>query len=204
MSDLSSKEQVELAFDAWWRDLTRRGDPARRPHLTSEAFVAGWEAAHSDSDEIKHLRQELAKSQDAVDYYYALAKRGAAHEPAVALLEASQRVSAIALDAAGKHAERVVELENEVSTLREHLAEQNRLLSLNVAEVERLRASQPPPESPLAKVACCFAGKVKDSYILKLWFQSQEDLDAAFDLVDDVATMLPMVPMDSPAGERDE
>lgn len=67
-----------------------------------------------------------------------------AHEPAADLLEASQRVSAIALGAAGKHAERVVELEAEVSTLREHLSEVNRLLSLNVAEVQRLRAAQPP------------------------------------------------------------
>lgn len=55
------------------------------------------------------------------------------------MLEATERVASIALGAAGKHAERVVELEAEVSTLREHLAEQNRLLSLNVAEVERLR-----------------------------------------------------------------
>lgn len=39
---------------------------------------------------------------------------------------------------------RVKELEAEVSTLRDHLAEQNRLLSLNCREVERLRAAQPP------------------------------------------------------------
>lgn len=63
------------------------------------------------------------------------------------LLEASQRVSAMALSAAGKHAERVVELEAEVATLREHLAEQNRLLSLNVAEVERLKALGSPVET---------------------------------------------------------
>lgn len=63
------------------------------------------------------------------------------------LLEASQRVSAMALSAAGKHAERVVELEAEVATLREHLAEQNRLLSLNVAEVKRLKALGSPVET---------------------------------------------------------
>jgi hypothetical protein len=57
--------------------------------------------------------------------------------------EAAERLATIALSAAGNHAERVVELESEVSTLREHLAEQNRLLSLNVAEVERLRGSWP-------------------------------------------------------------
>jgi len=87
MSEQSpSKEQVQLAYEAWWRDLTRRGDPSRRPHLTTEAFVAGWKAC-SDSDEIQQLRRELAKSQDAVDYYYALAKRGTAPEPPQALNE---------------------------------------------------------------------------------------------------------------------
>jgi hypothetical protein len=60
-------------------------------------------------------------------------------------------------------------------------------------------ASTPPPTpSPLAKVAAAFAGKVKDSYILKLWFESQEDLDAAFDLVDDVNPILPVVPDSDP------
>jgi len=49
----------------------------------------------------------------------------------------------MALGAAGQHAERVVELDAEVSTLRDHLAEVNRLLSLNVAEVARLQASEP-------------------------------------------------------------
>lgn len=54
--------------------------------------------------------------------------------------EANAKLAATMIGAAGKHAERVVELEAEVSTLRESLAEVNRLLSLHVAEVERLRA----------------------------------------------------------------
>jgi hypothetical protein len=30
------------AFETWWRDITRKGDPLRRPNLTAEAYAAGW------------------------------------------------------------------------------------------------------------------------------------------------------------------
>jgi hypothetical protein len=33
------------AFDTWWRDITRQGDPDRRPRLTEDAFAAGYAAA---------------------------------------------------------------------------------------------------------------------------------------------------------------
>jgi hypothetical protein len=36
---------VREAHDRWWRDLTRKGDPIRRPDLATEAFIAGWFAA---------------------------------------------------------------------------------------------------------------------------------------------------------------
>ncbi len=36
------------AFDAWWRGLTRQGDPARRPDLTREAFHAGYIIARAE------------------------------------------------------------------------------------------------------------------------------------------------------------
>jgi hypothetical protein len=45
---------AKIAFDAWWLAQTRMGDPARRPHLTSEAFGAGYHAAlaaHPERDE---------------------------------------------------------------------------------------------------------------------------------------------------------
>lgn len=45
---------AKIAFEAWWLAQTRMGDPARRPHLTSEAFGAGYHAAlaaHPDRDE---------------------------------------------------------------------------------------------------------------------------------------------------------
>jgi len=67
-------------------------------------------------------------------------------------LEAAKRVGAMALGAAGQHAERVLELEAEVSTLRESLAEVNRLLSLNVAEVARLQSPE-PAETPAQRKA---------------------------------------------------
>jgi hypothetical protein len=73
-----------------------------------------------------------------------------AHEPPVehdpAICEANERLATIMVGAAGTHAERVVELEAEVSTLRESLAEANRLLSLNCREVERLRGEGPGAE----------------------------------------------------------
>lgn len=34
--------EIERAYDAWWRGLTRIGDPMRRPNLTREAFEAGY------------------------------------------------------------------------------------------------------------------------------------------------------------------
>lgn len=48
--------------------------------------------------------------------------------------------------------ERVVLLEAEISTLREHLAEVNRLLSLNCREIERLRASTPRLVEPRSAI----------------------------------------------------
>jgi hypothetical protein len=43
------------AFDAWWRGLTRQGDPARRPDLVREAFHAGYVIAKAEGpfDNIK-------------------------------------------------------------------------------------------------------------------------------------------------------
>lgn len=91
-----------------------------------------------------------------------------AHEPRIEQrpLSASQRLHNIC-DALSEHADespftreewesldkqtveqqnRIRELEAEVSTLRDHLAEVNRLMSLNCREVERLRSTQPPGE----------------------------------------------------------
>ena len=54
-----------------------------------------------------------------------------------------------------------------------------------------LRAME-TPQSALTKAACVFAGKAKGGFLLKMWFESQEDLDAAFALVDGSAEFVPM------------
>jgi hypothetical protein len=38
------KRKYKEAFDAWWRPLTRQGDPSHRYDLVGEAFDAGYEA----------------------------------------------------------------------------------------------------------------------------------------------------------------
>lgn len=38
-------EEIERAYDAWWRGLTRQGDPQRRPNLARDAFEAGFNIA---------------------------------------------------------------------------------------------------------------------------------------------------------------
>lgn len=59
-----SKERVDLAYDTWWRQMTRRGDPARRAHLSEEAFRAGWEArAACDSQPCRSPYCECAPGQ---------------------------------------------------------------------------------------------------------------------------------------------
>lgn len=37
-------DRQQAAYDAWWGELSRRGDPIRRPNLVREAFKAAWEA----------------------------------------------------------------------------------------------------------------------------------------------------------------
>ncbi|MHC9419155.1 hypothetical protein ACYZX9_11240 [Sphingomonas citri] len=57
------------AFDRWWSELSRSGDPKRRPDIAVEAFAAGWDARGADSEdrcrldltlfEAKALRNQL-------------------------------------------------------------------------------------------------------------------------------------------------
>ena len=47
--DTPEKGTAEHAcFEAWWRGLTKEGDPAYRPFLVSEAFKAGWRYAQAE------------------------------------------------------------------------------------------------------------------------------------------------------------
>lgn len=34
-------------FDAWWKSITRQGDPQRRLNLPFDAFEAGWNAGRA-------------------------------------------------------------------------------------------------------------------------------------------------------------
>ena len=38
-------EDMKAARATWWSLISRKGDPARRPNLSWEAFDAGWHSA---------------------------------------------------------------------------------------------------------------------------------------------------------------
>ncbi len=38
------------AFDSWWSEQTRKGDPARRSNLARDAFIAAFELGQSKID----------------------------------------------------------------------------------------------------------------------------------------------------------
>lgn len=62
----ANRDSVDTDFDRWWRDLTSKGDPMRRPNLVREAFEAGaalwkdrWEAERADHEaSIKNFDDE--------------------------------------------------------------------------------------------------------------------------------------------------
>ena len=56
-------EREAIAFDAWWRGLTRQGDPLRRPNLVREAFRAGYTIARAEcaGDEDQQRRTKQAE-----------------------------------------------------------------------------------------------------------------------------------------------
>lgn len=121
-------------------------EPEAYSHIDSLNNPAAWPDLHREREQLKERIR-------------------AAHEPPLEQrpLSAVQRLHNIC-DAMSEHADdspftreewervdktaveqqnRIRSLEAEVSTLRDHLAEVNRLMSLNVAEVERLRSPQP-------------------------------------------------------------
>lgn len=46
-----TKTPVRAAFDRWWSEQSRRGDPARNPGLVDEAFAAGFVAGERHTAE---------------------------------------------------------------------------------------------------------------------------------------------------------
>ena len=65
-----------------------------------------------------------------------------------------------------------------ITELTESLRQQESQLRAALDELRK------PAENPFDKSKAVFAGKSKDGYLLKCWFESQEDLDAAFDVVE--------------------
>lgn len=68
------KAAIAIAQSNWWSALCRRGDPSRRPNLTSEAFEAGWIEAQahftaifeSERDDLERRRKRLADALEAL------------------------------------------------------------------------------------------------------------------------------------------
>jgi hypothetical protein len=44
---LTDVTRIRAEYEAWWLELTKKGDPSRRANLTREAFIAGWIARDS-------------------------------------------------------------------------------------------------------------------------------------------------------------
>lgn len=65
-----------------------------------------------------------------------------------------------------------------IAELTESLRQQESQLRTALDELRQ------PAGNPFDKSKAVFAGKSKDGYLLKCWFESQEDLDAAFDVVE--------------------
>lgn len=94
--------------------------------------------------------------------------------------------------------DRIAELQWQVETARRNTihCEENAAQARTITELteslrqqeSQLRAAldelRKPAENPFDKSKAVFAGKSKDGYLLKCWFESQEDLDAAFDVVE--------------------
>lgn len=68
--DRHPDDGCRIAYESWWRDLTIKGDPIRRPNLVGEAFEAGWRAAMNEVKEaeafLNKIRSEerLAEDED--------------------------------------------------------------------------------------------------------------------------------------------
>lgn len=45
------------AFDRWWDELARKGDPMRVPNLAEQAFAAGMQAGRREAE--REQREEI-------------------------------------------------------------------------------------------------------------------------------------------------
>ena len=56
---------IQQSFHEWWKAQTRLGDPARRPHLTEDAFEAGYRAACDAQGAAADLFRAIVMSDDS-------------------------------------------------------------------------------------------------------------------------------------------
>ena len=45
-----TSDPAKIAFENWWDELTRKGDPARLWNVVEKAFIAGWRAKEEADD----------------------------------------------------------------------------------------------------------------------------------------------------------
>lgn len=78
---VEAQEAMREARNAWWIDLTSKGDPLRRPNLSREAFEAGFRAALSlnpqgDPAQSPNEGIERAASEPVAQYQIRLREPG--------------------------------------------------------------------------------------------------------------------------------
>lgn len=56
-------------FNKWWAEISRAGDPARRPHLAEDAFDAGYAAG------ALAMREKAVKAMEEIEQNPALLRK---------------------------------------------------------------------------------------------------------------------------------
>jgi hypothetical protein len=57
--DRHPDDGCRIAHDKWWSEVSRQGDPIRRPNLAGEAFEAGWTAAMTEAMEARRFVENI-------------------------------------------------------------------------------------------------------------------------------------------------
>lgn len=57
--DRHPEDPGRVAFERWWSDLTKQGDPEHRYSLVGEAFEAGWRLAMNETKEAEAFLRKI-------------------------------------------------------------------------------------------------------------------------------------------------